>query len=375
MRRLLPHPQPPIFRSFPATSLPQVAHSGLLTWWEGAKRKEIRTSVYRVAPVAQDAKAQQSRHEALKRGADKLVSQQLRENIRIPLLRQVVPETIITAPAATTGVSLNSQLRVSCRSLASINGDLPYFLSDLQSQRYRGSRADDSASDGGETDDEALGTAVVLRGDLSDSANPQLRSAVSTEALDARLDISSCDNTSEEGERRCDLLRLQSRYDALLRNPQAFSTQLQLLHACIQRAQQQHTKSVYMKQLQPLQERIRTPGANACLQVHPLLYAAFCIYCPSQIHIAAAKRVGAAEHFVEQYLKARTKSKGYRRRSLSDISTRNRAAAEEWLASASLSNICVYPLEALSPELRLFSLTAPQRLAAWEDILSRALAS
>ncbi|CDJ34953.1 LOW QUALITY PROTEIN: uncharacterized protein EMH_0068910 [Eimeria mitis] len=182
-----------------------------------------------------------------------------------------------------------------------------------------------------------------------------------------------CDETSQRGDGKCDLLQLQSRYDALLHNPQAFSMQVQLLHACIQNAQQQLAKSVYMKELLPLQQRLRTPGTDACLQVHPLLYAAFCMYNPSHIRIAAAKRVGAAEHFLGEYLKARG-SRGYRRRPVSEISRRGRAAADEWLAHTSLSNICIYPLEALSPQLRLFSLAAPQRLAAWEAILSRALA-
>lgn len=175
-----------------------------------------------------------------------------------------------------------------------------------------------------------------------------------------------------QGKGDCDLQRLQCRYDSLLLKPSSFGLQVQLLHSIIRKAQRLHDACVYLNKLQPLQERIRTPGTNACLEVHPVLYAAFCIYSPSHIHIAATKRVGAAEHFLSQYMMAKSRTKA--RSPSTGLAGCGQVADDQWLANTSLKNVCVYPLEALSPRLRLFCLTAPSRLAAWEGIFTRALA-
>lgn len=163
-----------------------------------------------------------------------------------------------------------------------------------------------------------------------------------------------------------DLQRLQHRYDLLLRNPQALGAQVQLLCALIQKAQRRECARPYMRQLRLLQERIRTPGTDACLVIKPVVYAAFCIYCPSKIQIAAAKRVGAADHLLRQHLKF--KSLKWARRDS------GAGRADQWLGEASLQNLCVYPLEALSPQLRLFPFAAPERLAAWQETLGKGLA-
>lgn len=180
----------------------------------------------------------------------------------------------------------------------------------------------------------------------------------------------SSDATQGKGD--CDLRRLQCRYDSLLLRPSSFGLQVQLLHSIIRKAQRLHDACVYLNKLQPLQERIRTPRTNACLEVHPVLYAAFCIYSPSHIHIAATKRVGAAEHFLRQYIMAKSRTKS--RSAFTGLAGCGQVTDDQWLANTSLKNVCVYPLEALSPRLRLFCLTAPSRLAAWEGILTRALA-
>ncbi|OEH75599.1 hypothetical protein cyc_05919 [Cyclospora cayetanensis] len=171
-----------------------------------------------------------------------------------------------------------------------------------------------------------------------------------------------------------DLQRLQSRYDSLLRNPEMFGLQVRFLHSVIQEAQHANSKCSYLKEVAELQERIRTPGTSACLEVHPVVYAAFCVYSPSHILVAVAKRVGAAEHFLRQYRAAKTLRRPRRQAGVACSANGRVRGSEQWLQDASLQNICVYPLEALAPKLRLFHSSAPLRLAVWEEILVKALA-
>ena len=369
MKQLLPCTQLKQPPSFPAAFQFHGFYSYFPTWCGGCKLREVREAAGGAAPVAQEdvegRRAQHTRALASRRIVDRLLHPSLHPKIRPSPFQPLV--TGLRSPVAdATACSPQSQLRVLRISLASFAEALPHFLSDLQQRTCRDGQSGGLAF----TQEEGGGTLAESAGD-SASTDPEV---VQPPGSAEGLRFPSPGDEVSQGGGKCDQLLLQSRYDALLRTPQAFGMQLQLLHERIQGAQEQQAKCVYMEKLLPLQQRIRSPGTDACLQVHPLVYAAFCMYNPSNIYLAAAMRVGAAEHFLGQYLKARSSKKAYRRRSFSDISGRGRAAAEQWLSHSSLRSICIYPLEALSPQLRLFPLTAPLRLAAWEDILSRALA-
>ncbi|KAL8452191.1 hypothetical protein Emed_001498 [Eimeria media] len=170
-----------------------------------------------------------------------------------------------------------------------------------------------------------------------------------------------------------DLRRLQDRYDMLLRHPQAFARQVQLLRMHIQRGQQLRSRHPSMRELLSLQDKLSIPGTGACLVMKPVVYAAFDIYCPSYVHINATARVGAAVHFLNSYLNRKSLFKRRRFDGLSSSLPHGVAGAEQWLAQSSLENICVYPLEALPPQSSIFRLSAPLRVAAWEELLGSAL--
>lgn len=170
-----------------------------------------------------------------------------------------------------------------------------------------------------------------------------------------------------------DLQHFQDRYDSMLKDPKAFGHQVQLLQKSIQLAQQSHDSQLWMRQLRPLQNRLREPGSRACLEVKPVVYAAFCTYSPVYVHIAASSQMGAAAHFLNTYLDHQGLMKGRLESTPARVSG-GAAKDEFWLAHSSLNNICIYPLEALSPQLRLFRLSAPLRVAAWGQVLSKALA-
>ncbi|KAL8273283.1 hypothetical protein Esti_002784 [Eimeria stiedai] len=169
-----------------------------------------------------------------------------------------------------------------------------------------------------------------------------------------------------------DLQRLQYRYDMLLRRPQAFAMQVQLLRMRIRRAQQLHSHQSFMRELRPLQDQLTTPGTGACLVVKPVVYAAFCIFNPSCIHVSASARVEAAAHFLGSYLNRKALLKRQRFEGLSSRPPHLVTRVEQWLAHSCLENICVYPLEALCPQPSIFRLSAPLRVAAWEEILGSA---
>lgn len=256
------------------------------------------------------------------------------------------------------------ELRTSRDRFVPISRTVPYFISDLNppDRAWAGylPRGNNAADE--QEAEAAIG--AVGRGLLSWSSSC---SPTNLRAADEVFQGTIHSNANP------DLQRLQDRYDSLLRNPHAFGLQVQLLHTTIQKAQQLQGKQLHMRQLQPLQERLRTPGTRACLAVKPVLYAVFCVYCPDSVRIAATMRVGAAEHFLCQYLEGKSITK--RKRVIGSFRFACGAAgAERWLAESSLQNVCVYPLEALSPRRSLFRSSASQRLAAWEEILGTALA-
>lgn len=368
MRQLLPCTRPTRFRSFPAALRVPGVYSCCTSWSGGYAARDVcgadSNAVCFVQADVRGATEQSVRSKLFRRPAYWLVLPTPHLQCFRPSPSPALPEISTLRGRGplvnTTASSPQERSRLPRISLASFHGVLPHFLSDLQPPTGRGSR---SAGD----------KETAPSDNVSAPTDLQFLSPLPTASSEVVERPPLCDETVHV-EGPCDLLRLQSRYDALLLNPLAFSMQVQLLHARIQSAQQQHGKCAYMKKLQLLQERIRTPGTGACLHVHPLVYAAFCIYSPSHIHIAAAMRIGAAEHFLGQYVKARSNSRADRRGTFLVINGRGRAAAEQWLAQTSLKCICIYPLEALPNQLRLFPLTAPQRLAAWENILSRGLA-